>query len=142
MTACVINAEAFNAWPCRHHAGRWSQTPNLPGGAPRCVRLRSPTPLNVGLYETPARQAGFVKRADFNVIARGTEACTCALTCAKAAGVRLEQKWASRIEQILTVTGTAPPPRDPNDDDDDEVEDKEDEDQPDEPAVVREPDED
>jgi len=91
MTACVINAEAFNAWPCRHHAGRWSQTPNLPGGAPRCVRLRSPTPLNVGLYETPARQAGFVKRADFNVIARGTEACTCALTCAKAAGVRLEQ---------------------------------------------------
>jgi hypothetical protein len=55
---------------------------------------------------------------------------------------RLEQKWASRIEQILTVTGTAPPPRDPNDDDDDEVEDEEDEDQPDEPAVVREPDED
>jgi len=66
--AYVINAEAFNAWPCRHHAGRWSQTPNLPGGAPRCVRLRSPTPLNVGLYETPARQAGFVKRADFNVM--------------------------------------------------------------------------
>ena len=55
---------------------------------------------------------------------------------------RLEQKWASRIEQILTFTGTAPPPRDPNDDDDDEVEDEEDEDQPDEPAVVREPDED
>jgi hypothetical protein len=55
---------------------------------------------------------------------------------------RLEQKWASRIEQILTVTGTAPPPRDPNDDDDDEVEDEEEEDQPDEPAVVREPDED
>ena len=65
---------------------------------------------------------------------------------------RLEQKWASRIEQILTVTGTAPPPRDPNDEDDDEVEDEEDgdeedgdeedEDQPDEPAVVREPDED
>ena len=55
---------------------------------------------------------------------------------------RLEQKWASRIEQILTVTGTAPPPRDPDDDDDDEVEDEEDEDQPDEPAVVREPDED
>jgi hypothetical protein len=50
---------------------------------------------------------------------------------------RLEQKWASRIEQILT----APPPRDPNDDDD-EVEDEENEDQPDEPAVVREPDED
>ena len=55
---------------------------------------------------------------------------------------RLEQKWASRIEQILTVTGTAPPPRDPNDDDDDEVEDEEGEDQPDEPGVVREPDED
>ena len=54
---------------------------------------------------------------------------------------RLEQKWASRIEQILTVRGTAPPPRDPNDDDDDEVEDEdeENEDQPDEPAVVREP---
>jgi hypothetical protein len=55
---------------------------------------------------------------------------------------RLEQKWASRIEQILIVRGTASPPRDPNDDDDDEVEDEEDEDQPDEPAVVREPDED
>ena len=57
---------------------------------------------------------------------------------------RLEQKWASRIERILTVTGAAPPPRDPNDDDDDEVEDEdeENEDQPDEPAVVREPDED
>jgi hypothetical protein len=55
---------------------------------------------------------------------------------------RLEQEWASRIEQILTVTSTAPPPRGPNDDDDDEVEDEEDEDQPDEPAVVREPDED
>jgi hypothetical protein len=55
---------------------------------------------------------------------------------------RLEQKWASRIEQILTARGTAPPPRDPNDDDDDEVEDEENEDQPDEPAVVREPDED
>ena len=51
---------------------------------------------------------------------------------------RLEQKWASRIGQILT---TAPPPRNPNDDDD-EVEDEEDEDQPDEPAVVREPEED
>ena len=51
-------------------------------------------------------------------------------------------KWASRIERILTVTGTALPPRDPNDDDGDEVEDEEDEDQPDEPAVVREPDED
>ena len=55
---------------------------------------------------------------------------------------RLEQKWASRMEQILTVKGTAPPPRDPKDDDDDEVEDEEEEDQPDEPAVVREPDED
>jgi hypothetical protein len=54
---------------------------------------------------------------------------------------RPEQKWASRIEQILALTATAPPPRDPNDDDD-EDEDEEDEDQPDEPAVVREPDED
>ena len=54
---------------------------------------------------------------------------------------RLEQKWASRIEQILT-RGTAPPPRNPDDDDDDEVEDEENEDQPDAPAVVREPDED
>jgi hypothetical protein len=55
---------------------------------------------------------------------------------------RLEQKWASRIGQILAVTGTALPPREPNDDDDDEDEDEEQEDQPDEPAVVREPDED
>ena len=55
---------------------------------------------------------------------------------------RLEQKWATRIDQILTVTGNATPPRDPNDDDDDEHEDEEDEDLPDEPAVVREPDED
>jgi hypothetical protein len=50
----------------------------------------------------------------------------------------LEQKWASRIEQILTDITTAP--RDPNDDDDEE--DEEDGDQPDEPAVIREPDED
>ena len=28
---------------------------------------------------------------------------------------RLEQKWATRIDQILTVTGNAAPPRDPND---------------------------
>ena len=49
---------------------------------------------------------------------------------------------ATRIDQILTVTGNATPPRDPNDDDDDEHEDEEDEDLPDEPAVVREPDED
>ena len=55
---------------------------------------------------------------------------------------RLEQKWASRIEQILIVTGTAPPPRDPTDDDDDEdEEDEEDEGRHEEPAVVREPDE-
>ena len=27
---------------------------------------------------------------------------------------RLEQKWESRIEQILSVTGTVPPPRRPN----------------------------
>jgi hypothetical protein len=55
---------------------------------------------------------------------------------------RLDQKWTSRIDQILSVTGKASPPRDPNDDDDDEVEDEENEDLPDEPAVVREPDED
>ena len=53
---------------------------------------------------------------------------------------RLEQKWATRIDQILTVTGYATPPRDPNDDDDYEDEDKENEDRSDEPAVVREPD--
>jgi hypothetical protein len=33
---------------------------------------------------------------------------------------RLEQKWESRIEQILSVTGKVPPPRRPNDDDDDD----------------------
>jgi hypothetical protein len=58
---------------------------------------------------------------------------------------RLEQKWASRIDQILTVTGKALPPRDPNDDEDEEEEEEEeeeDEERPDEPAVVREPDKD
>jgi hypothetical protein len=56
---------------------------------------------------------------------------------------RLEQKWAARIDQFLTVTGIAIPPRDPNDDEEEEdEEDEEDEDQPNEPAVVREPDED
>jgi hypothetical protein len=53
---------------------------------------------------------------------------------------RLEQKWATRIDQILTVTGNGAPPRDPNDEDDYEDEDKENEDRSDEPAVVREPD--
>ena len=53
---------------------------------------------------------------------------------------RLEQKWATLIDQILTVTGNAAPPRDPNDEDDYEDEDKENEDRSDEPAVVREPD--
>ena len=33
---------------------------------------------------------------------------------------RLEQKWESRIEQIVPVTGKVPPPRRPNDDDDDD----------------------
>ena len=33
---------------------------------------------------------------------------------------RLEQKWAARIDQFLTVTGNAMPPRDPNDDDEEE----------------------
>jgi hypothetical protein len=37
---------------------------------------------------------------------------------------RLEQKWASLIDQILTLTGSATPPRDPNDDDDYEDKDK------------------
>jgi hypothetical protein len=58
---------------------------------------------------------------------------------------RLEQKWASRIEQIMADLGNTSPPRDPNDDDDEdeeEDEDEGDEDHPDEPAVVREPDED
>jgi hypothetical protein len=50
----------------------------------------------------------------------------------------LEQKWASRIDQILSGIGNTTPPRDPNDDEDEDEED-EDEDQPDEPAVVREP---
>ena len=50
---------------------------------------------------------------------------------------RLEQKWATRIDQILTVTGNATPPRDPNDDDDEE--DEADEERDDEPPVVREP---
>jgi hypothetical protein len=31
--AYVINAEAFKAGLCRHHAGLWSQTPNPPDGA-------------------------------------------------------------------------------------------------------------
>ena len=56
---------------------------------------------------------------------------------------RLEQKWARCIDQSLTVTRNATPPRDPNDDDEeDEEEDEHDEDPPDEPPVVREPDED
>ena len=50
---------------------------------------------------------------------------------------RLEQKWAARIDQILTVVGNTTPPRDPNDDDDEE--DEEDEERDDEPPVVREP---
>ena len=52
---------------------------------------------------------------------------------------RLEQKWATRIDQILTVAANAPPPRDPNDDDDEEdEEDEEAEERDDEPPVVRE----
>jgi hypothetical protein len=52
---------------------------------------------------------------------------------------RLEQKWATRIDQILTVAANAP--RDPNDDDDEEDEEDEDDDEErdDEPPVVREP---
>jgi len=35
-------------------------------GAPEVSALAA---LNVGLYETHARQAGFIERADFNIIA-------------------------------------------------------------------------
>jgi hypothetical protein len=49
----------------------------------------------------------------------------------------LEQKWGTRIDQILTVAANATPPRDPNDDNDEE--DEEDEERDDEPPVVREP---
>jgi len=53
---------------------------------------------------------------------------------------RLEQKWATRIDQILTVAANATPPRDLNDDDDEEdEEEEEDEERDDEPPVVREP---
>ena len=38
---------------------------------------------------------------------------------------RLEQKWATRIDQILTVAANATPPRDPNDDNDEEDEEDE-----------------
>ena len=52
----------------------------------------------------------------------------------------LEQKWTSRIEQILTLAANATPPRNPNDNDDDEdEEDEENEERDDEPPVVREP---
>ena len=51
---------------------------------------------------------------------------------------RVEQKWESRIEQILSVTGTVPPPRRANDDyDDDEDADQEDGEQSDERAGGR-----
>ena len=56
---------------------------------------------------------------------------------------RLEQKWATRIDQILTVAANATPPRDLNDDDDEEDEEDEEEEEveerDDEPPVVREP---
>jgi len=56
---------------------------------------------------------------------------------------RLEQKWATRIDQILIVAANAIPPREPNGDDDEEneedEEDEEDEERDDEPPVVREP---
>ena len=54
---------------------------------------------------------------------------------------RLEQKWASRIDQILSGIANTTPPRDPNDDADEDEEDEEDEDRHEDPAVVREPDE-
>ena len=50
---------------------------------------------------------------------------------------RLEQKWATRINQILAAKAT--PPLDPNDDGDEEEENEEDEERDDEPPVVREP---
>src|SRR2546430_2478416 len=54
---------------------------------------------------------------------------------------RLEQKWASRIEQILPDIGKTTPPRDPNDDDDDdEDEDKNPKAHPAHPAAPRTPD--
>ena len=43
---------------------------------------------------------------------------------------RLEQKWASRIDQILTLVANATPPLDPNDNDDDEDKEEEDEERP------------
>jgi hypothetical protein len=46
---------------------------------------------------------------------------------------RLEQKWASRIDQIHTASN-ATPPRDPNDDDDYEDEDEEDEEDEEQPG--------
>src|SRR5262249_56468649 len=53
---------------------------------------------------------------------------------------RLEQKWATRIDQTLTVAANATPPRDPDDDDDEEdEEDEEAEERDDGPPVVREP---
>jgi hypothetical protein len=52
---------------------------------------------------------------------------------------RLEQKWASRIDQILTFAANAIPPREPNDNDDDEDEGEEDEERDDEAAVVGNP---
>jgi hypothetical protein len=41
---------------------------------------------------------------------------------------RLEQKWATRVDQCLTVTGNAIPPRDPNDDADDDENEEDEED--------------
>jgi hypothetical protein len=57
---------------------------------------------------------------------------------------RLEQKWASRIDQVLIDVFNRTPPRNPNDDDGEDEDEKvdEDEEQPDEPPVIREPDED
>ena len=54
---------------------------------------------------------------------------------------RLVQKWASRIDQILTFAANVPPWREPNDNDndDDEDEGEEDEERDDGPAVVGNP---
>jgi hypothetical protein len=52
---------------------------------------------------------------------------------------RLEQKWASRIDQILTLVANANPNDNDDDEDEDEEDEERDEERDDEPAVVREP---
>ena len=56
----------------------------------------------------------------------------------------MEQKWASRIDQVLIDVFNRTPPRNPSDDDGEDEDERVDEheEQPDEPPVIREPDED